>query len=392
VSASKRDPRRTELDKYLDAYRKLALPEGNAFEQAVWCVLARNGTRESASKALATLWTRYVDVNELRVAQVDEVARLIVPHVKNDADRVAALTRAFLRAIVRGQHQMSFDFVEEMTLAELRKFLGELGDRASDVALAMLIHFCRAELEAEVVSVPEVPEEEDAPRPRKKGERDLTPIVDRLRLLFTVAGYGHAEGKGQPATLVRRVAKLLDYAALPPRPVEEPRRAPAVPALDDDEGPDDQDLADAESDGDLDDDLEDLDGDYDEDGDFEGFDDEEEGGSTRKGGGKRKTRRTGKTGRRSTGGPKTSGRSAKKKTSTGRTSGARPATKKATPRKSTARKSGAKSTGKSAGKTARAQGSGTKGTGSRGAGATRPRTARKPARKSPTARKSSRRR
>jgi len=385
VSASKRDPRRTELDKYLDAYRKLALPEGNAFEQAVWCVLARNGTRENASKALATLWTRYVDVNELRVAQVDEIARLIAPHVKNDADRVAALTRAFLRAIVRGQHQMSFDFVEEMTLAELRKFLGELGDRASDVALAMLIHFCRAELEAAVASVPEVSEEEEGPRPRKKGERDLTPIVDRLRLLFTVAGYGHTEGKGQPATLVRRVAKLLDYAALPPRPVEEPRRVSSVPAIDDDEGPDDEDLANAE--GDLDDDLEDLDGDYDEDGDFEGFDDDEEGGSTGKGG-KGKTRRTGKTGRRATGGPKTSGRSAKKKASARRTSGAKPATKKATPRKSTARKSGGKATGKAA----RAQGSATKGSASRGGGATRPRTARKPARKSPTARKSSRRR
>ena len=398
MSAAKRDPRRAELDKYLDAYAKLGLPEGNPFEQAVWCVLARNGTREGASKALAALWTRYVDVNELRVAQLDEVAAVIAPHVRNEADRVAALTRAFLRAIVRGQHQMSFDFVEEMSLDQLRKFLAELGNRAADVALAMLIHFCRAAIDADEPVV-EVPEEEGGGKPRRKGEREVGPVLDRLRLLFTVAAYGKPDGKGQPATLVRRVLKLLDYTALPPRPAPEPRPAPVVPMLDDDDdGPDDADLAAVGKDEDLDEDLDDI---YDEDEEFEEFEEEDEEQGTGKDGKKRATTRRKKTTRKTRPGARPSRKTTTKKAAASRGAAKKSTAKKGTPRKAggkTTAKAGGKSGSKPAGKAAKTpRKPASKGTpksagASRSGGAARPRTTRKPARKSPTARKSSRRR
>ena len=186
MAAASRDRRRSDLAKFVETYNKLEAPDGNAFEQAVWLVLARNGTKEGARRAWEALQVRFIDINEIRVSKLDEIAPIISPHVKNDAEDVSWYLRGLLREVMRTQHQMSFEFAEAMTPDQLKKYLQSLESFRQEVAMALALHFCRQEIEAEAGLAPA----EGETKPKKRPEKEITVAANRLRLLFTCGAHG----------------------------------------------------------------------------------------------------------------------------------------------------------------------------------------------------------
>ena len=218
MAAASRDRRRSDLAKFVETYRKLDAPEGNAFEQAVWVVLARNGTKEGATRAWKALQVRYIDINEIRVAKLSEIAPVIARHVKNDPEDVAWYMRGLLREIMRTQHQMAFEFAEEMTPDQLKKYLQSLESFRQEVAMALALHFCAQEIE-----------------PKKRAEKEVTVAANRLRLLFTCGAHGTVTTSSKEGNSARAFTKAWSFRALEPRPIEEPEPIPVILASDLDE-------------------------------------------------------------------------------------------------------------------------------------------------------------
>ena len=231
MAAASRDRRRSDLAKFVETYRKLDAPEGNAFEQAVWVVLARNGTKEGATRAWKALQVRYIDINEIRVAKLSEIAPVIARHVKNDPEDVAWYMRGLLREIMRTQHQMAFEFAEEMTPDQLKKYLQSLESFRQEVAMALALHFCRQEIEIEQGLAPA----EGETKPKKRAEKEVTVAANRLRLLFTCGAHGTVTTSSKEGNSARAFTKAWSFRALEPRPIEEPEPIPVILASDLDE-------------------------------------------------------------------------------------------------------------------------------------------------------------
>jgi len=209
---AKRDRRRTDIAKFLEVYRGFGAPEGSAAEQAIWVILARHGTKEGATRALKALWRRYVDVNELRVAKATEIASLIQRNVKNDAIAVASQVRGFLRRWHKDQHTIEFAAAERMTPDQARKYLISAEGFGREMALALFLHFCAAEIEAEeAVAVSEG-------KPKKRPEKDVTVSANRLRLFASFSAFGKASSRSVPPNAARALAKAWSYAPLPAEP------------------------------------------------------------------------------------------------------------------------------------------------------------------------------
>ena len=219
-----RDRRRADIEKFLEAYRSLAVPDGNAAERAIWVILQRHGTKEGATRALAALWRRYTDVNEFRVAKVTEIADVIEKHVKNDAFRVAAHARGFLRTFFVEFQGVDFGTADERTADQLKKYLTALTENAQDDALALALHACAAEQRLE-----DEPEDPDG-KPKKRPEKELTAAANRLRLLFTYSAHGAPTYKGKVVSSGRSFVKMWSYSTLPPLPPPPPppKRVPIV--------------------------------------------------------------------------------------------------------------------------------------------------------------------
>ena len=228
MAAASRDKRRSDLAKFVETYTKLEAPEGDAIEQAVWVILARNGTKEGATRAWKSLQARYLDINEIRVAKLSEIAPIIARHVRNDAEDVAWYLRGFLREIMRTQHQMAFEFAEAMTPDQIKKYLQSLESFRQEVAMAMALHFCVAEIEAEAGLAPL----EGETKPRKRAEKDVTVSANRLRLLFTCGAHGTITTTGKEVNSARAFVKAWSFGPLEPRPVEEPEPIPVILASD----------------------------------------------------------------------------------------------------------------------------------------------------------------
>jgi hypothetical protein len=234
-----KDKRRAEIDRFLAQYRELGAPAGSPAEQVIWLVLARHGSADGAERAFRALWKRFVDVNEFRVAKATEISTVIGRYVRGDAITVAEEARAFLRRFHKDQHTIDFGATETMTIEQLRKYLAGLTEAVREMGLALFIHYCQRAQRSEEAATAEAAEAPEN-KAKKRGERDLAQLVDRLRLACAVAAKGEMVAKAREPLAAKALATAWAAGAAPeaqplpganpgPAPETEGARAPGDP-------------------------------------------------------------------------------------------------------------------------------------------------------------------
>ncbi len=218
-----KDKRRAELEKLAAQCRELPAPKGMPSEQVIWLVLARHGSAEGAERAFRTLWKRFVDVNEFRVAKATEIAAIIGRSVRGDAVRVAEEARGFLRRFHKDHHTIDFTVTETMTIEQLRKYLANMGETARELGLALFLHYCRRAEAADAEEAEAAPAE---PKPKKRGEKELALLVDRMRLASAVAAKGEVVAKVREAQASKGLLAAWAPGSAPEAP---PMETPAEP-------------------------------------------------------------------------------------------------------------------------------------------------------------------
>ncbi|MFI5403657.1 MAG: hypothetical protein ACHQ1G_12035, partial [Planctomycetota bacterium] len=222
-----KDKRRAELEKFAAQARELPAPPGTPSEQVIWLVLARRGSAEGAERVFRSLWKRFVDVNEFRVAKASEVAAIIGRAVRGDAIRVAEEARGFLRRFHKDHHTIDFTATETMTIDQLRKYLASVGEAARELGLALFLHYVRR---AEAADAEEAqPLAADA-KPKKRGEKELGLLADRMRLASAVATKGEVVPKTREAQASRGLAAAWEPGSAPAAPPLERPPEPEVRA------------------------------------------------------------------------------------------------------------------------------------------------------------------
>jgi hypothetical protein len=225
-----KDKRRAELEKFLAQSKELPAPPGTPSEQVIWLILARHGSAEGAERAFKSLWKRFVDVNEFRVAKASEIASIIGRSVRGDTITVSEESRGFLRRLHKDQHTIDFTVTEAMTIEQLRKYLAGLPDAGRELGLALFLHYCRRAEAADAEEAAAVAPE--GTKPKKRGEKELGQLVDRLRLTAALATKGEVVAKTREAQatkgLVAAWAPGSAPEALPMEPPKPPERI-AIP-------------------------------------------------------------------------------------------------------------------------------------------------------------------
>ncbi len=206
-----RDKRRADIARFVKNYRDLGAPAGTAGEQTLWVILARHGSKEGATRALRALWRRYVDINEFRVAKATEIATVIQRNVKNDPYRVAEQLRGWLQRFHKDHHTVDFGITREMTAEQLRKYLANAESFVQEMALALFIYYCAHEvaLEAEAAAPA------DDAKPRKRPEKEITAVAERLRMLTATAAKGSVVAKTRQALAARGFSRAWAFSPLP---------------------------------------------------------------------------------------------------------------------------------------------------------------------------------
>ncbi|HEX5137452.1 MAG TPA: hypothetical protein VFY93_10795 [Planctomycetota bacterium] len=219
-----KDKRRAELDKFLAQSRELPAPKGSPTEQVIWLVLARHGSKDGAERAFRALWKRFVDVNEFRVAKASEIAAIVGRAVRGDAIRVSEEARGFLRRFHKDHHTIDFAATETMTIDQLRKYLAALPDSARELGLALFLHYCRR---AEAADAEEAaPPPPEGAKPKKRNEKDLAQLVDRLRLSAALAAKGEVVAKTREALAAKGFVAAWEPGSAPEAPPMDPPPPP----------------------------------------------------------------------------------------------------------------------------------------------------------------------
>jgi len=223
-----KDKRRAEVEKFVAQCRELRAPSGSPAEQVIWLVLARHGSKEGAERAFRALWKRFVDVNEFRVAKASEIASIIGRSVRGDAVRVSEEARGFLRRFHKDQHTIDFAATETMTLDQLRKYLAALPDSARELALGLYLHYCRR---AEAADAEEAAAPTAEGKPKRRGEKELGQLSDRLRLAAAVATKGTVVPKVREALAARGLVAAWEPGSAPEAPPMDPPAPPVRPEI-----------------------------------------------------------------------------------------------------------------------------------------------------------------
>lgn len=232
-----KDKRRAELEKFAAQCGELPAPSGSPTEQVIWLVLARHGSKDGAERAFRSLWRRFVDVNEFRVAKATEIASIIGRAVRGDSIRVAEESRGFLRRFHKDQHTIDFSVTETMTMDQLRKYMASLPDSARELGLALFLHYSLRAKAAEAEEAAGVTVEG---KPKKRAEKELALLADRLRLAASIAAKGEVVPKAREALAARGLVAAWEPGSAPEalpleRPPEpEPEEVPEPPPLPDD--------------------------------------------------------------------------------------------------------------------------------------------------------------
>jgi len=116
-----------------------AIPEPtDPVRQLVIGLLSSETPASKASQAAEALFHSMVDLNEIRVSTIAEIAALIHDYVPNAANRAGAI-RAALNAVFRKHHKISLASLHKLGLREARQYLEKLkGVDAYTAASVML--------------------------------------------------------------------------------------------------------------------------------------------------------------------------------------------------------------------------------------------------------------
>ena len=226
MPAAKKDKHGAELAKFVKAWSALGSPAGSGPEQTLRVLLARNGTREGANRACDVLWERYVDINEVRIANPEELGELIGPYVKNDPEDVAHHLRGFLREFYKHRNTLDFGEWRDHTPEQMRKYLDANEWLTPDVALAIFLDLLAAELADDEE---EPPVEGEVAKPKKRTEREATLVLDRMRMACAFAAYGQSPSKAKLSTAHRKVVEAYKFGPVPALPP--PPEPPTIPQI-----------------------------------------------------------------------------------------------------------------------------------------------------------------
>ena len=94
------------------------LPDSNLLEQGMFAVLQRRATADKSKTALKNLKSNYPDWNELRIAQVQEIAG----HLKlgKKGVELARDVKAYLQEIFQNSHGLDLEFLRDDPIAGSR--------------------------------------------------------------------------------------------------------------------------------------------------------------------------------------------------------------------------------------------------------------------------------
>ncbi|MEM8884129.1 MAG: hypothetical protein AAGD14_08685 [Planctomycetota bacterium] len=222
--AAAKNKHAAELAKFEKAWKDLGAPAGDGAEQAIRVLLARHGTREGSVKGMDALWMQYVGINELRVAQPDEIAMVLTNHVKNDPQAVARHVRGFIRRYFKDHHTLDFSHVNSMTPEALRKYLDNAIGFSREMGLAIFLQLLQDELNA--LEEPET--DDDEPKRKARTEREINVAMDRLRMACAWAAFGESPSKAKLSTAHRKLAEAYKFA---PPPSEDELEEPIEPTI-----------------------------------------------------------------------------------------------------------------------------------------------------------------
>ena len=226
MAATKKDKHAGELAKFVKAWDSFGSPTGSGPEQALRVLLARNGTRDGANTAYDILWDRYVDINEVRIANPKEVGELIETLVKNDPEDVAHHLRGFLREYYKHRNTLDLGEWRDHTPEQLRKYLDGTEWFPGEIALAIFFQLLAEELADDEV---EEPVEGEAPKVRKRTEREATLALDRMRMACAFAAYGESPSKAKLSMAHRKINEAFKYGPVPDLPP--PPEPPTIPQI-----------------------------------------------------------------------------------------------------------------------------------------------------------------
>jgi endonuclease III len=181
-------------------YGKFEIRSGGMVDQILWAILARHGSAEKASKAVAALWKHFVDANELRVAQPSHIAEIIEECCGAHSLEVADRIRAFLKRTFEDHNALAFEFGKEMDREALRRYLVSLPGFGPELVLSVMLRLLPQD--GELVPDPHAarvaartgiaPQGTTGARFKKLLEDEIQEPGMRQRVLFALAAHGGA--------------------------------------------------------------------------------------------------------------------------------------------------------------------------------------------------------
>jgi len=114
-------------------------PHEDPLERVLFLILADRSTPEKARKGRESLERQLVDLNEMRVTSVAQIAE-VIDGVGYEEDKATILKR-FLERLFNHQHCISFDFFRELTPAGARAYLEESETMPHRIVVNLMMRF-----------------------------------------------------------------------------------------------------------------------------------------------------------------------------------------------------------------------------------------------------------
>jgi len=200
VSTLHQDRLRHALGLLEAQYGRFEIRPGGMVDQILWAILARHGSAEKASRAVAALWRSFVDANELRVAQPTHIAEIIEDCCGPQSIDVADRIRGFLKRTFDDHNALAFEFGKEMEREALRRYLTSLPGFGPELVLSVLLrllpddgelfadpHAARVAVRAGIAAGGTT-----GARFKKHLDEEIHDITLRRRILFALAAHGGA--------------------------------------------------------------------------------------------------------------------------------------------------------------------------------------------------------
>jgi len=199
VSSERRTKRNQDYAKFEKAFQEIAAPESlSPVERTVWGILARSGSPARATAAFESLCSEFVDINEMRVAKLSDLAARIGSNCDGDPTDTAYELRGFLRQIFNDNFRVDFEFAREMERDKVRKYIASRPGFGPEIAFGLIL-----EAWSEFLAPAADAEGNGEVGAKKPTEREIDSLVTRLRILYQLASPEKDARKGQVPNFTR---------------------------------------------------------------------------------------------------------------------------------------------------------------------------------------------